>query len=99
MLDFIAFNPQANFHDPNNLANQNGTVLFPGSSGVYVALAGLSYLVGGLGVSGDGVDQDDVVTTTAITGYTPPDSLRVDNVFFRGVRLPYNKFDRNPTGF
>jgi uncharacterized protein GlcG (DUF336 family) len=98
MLDFIAFNPQANFHDPNNLANQNGTVLFPGSSGVYVVLAGLSYLVGGLGVSGDGVDQDDVVTSTSITGYTPPLSIEVDNVFFRGVRLPYSKFDRNPTG-
>ncbi len=96
--DFIAFNPQANFHSPFNPLNQNGTVLFPGSSGVYVTLNGLSYLVGGLGVSGDGVDQDDVVTATSITGYTPPASIEVDQIMFRGVRLPYQKFDRNPTG-
>jgi uncharacterized protein GlcG (DUF336 family) len=96
--DFIAFNPQANFHDPNNVLNQNGVVLFPGSSGVYVTLNGLSYLVGGLGVSGDGVDQDDVVTSTSITGYAAPLGIQVGNIIFRGVRLPYQKFDRNPTG-
>jgi uncharacterized protein GlcG (DUF336 family) len=98
MEDFIAFNPQANFHNPNNVLNQNGVVLFPGSSGVYVTLNGLSYLVGGLGVSGDGVDQDDVVTSTSITGYAAPLSIQVGNIIFRGVRLPYQKFDRNPTG-
>ena len=47
-----------NFHDPNNPMNQNGVVFFPGSSPLYV----LGILAGGLGVSGDGVDQDDVVT-------------------------------------
>ena len=98
MEDFIAFNPQANFHNPNNVLNQNGVVLFPGSSGVYVTLNGLTYLVGGLGVSGDGVDQDDVVTATSITGYAAPNSIQVGNITFRGVRLPYQKFDRNPTG-
>ena len=98
MEDFLAFNPQANFHDPNDPLNQNGVVLFPGSSGVYLSLNGLSYLVGGLGVSGDGVNQDDVVTATGITGYTPPLSLEVSNVVFRGVNLPYQNFDRNPTG-
>jgi uncharacterized protein GlcG (DUF336 family) len=96
--DYIAFHPNANFHDPNNFANQNGVVLFPGSSGVYQQINGLTYLVGGLGVSGDGVDQDDVVTTTAITGFAAPLVVQIDNVIFRGVRLPYNKFDRNPTG-
>ena len=28
---FDAFNPQTNFHDPFNVANQNGIVFFPGS--------------------------------------------------------------------
>jgi uncharacterized protein GlcG (DUF336 family) len=98
MIDFIAFNPQANFHDTANPLNQNGVVLFPGSSSVYVTLNGLSYLVGGLGVSGDGVDQDDVVTGSSIIGYAAPMGVRIDNVTFRGVRLPYQKFSRNPTG-
>ena len=39
-------------------ANQNGIVFFPGSEGLYRN----GQLVGGLGVSGDGVEQDDYVT-------------------------------------
>ena len=53
-------------------------------------------LVGGFGVSGDGVDQDDVVTHFGIMGYAPPSRLRVDHFFVSGVRLPYLKFPRNP---
>jgi uncharacterized protein GlcG (DUF336 family) len=98
MQDFLAFNPQANFHDPYDPLNQNGVVLFPGSSGVYATINGVAYLQGGLGVSGDGVNQDDVVTATGITGYTPPLGLEISNVVFRGVNLPYQNFDRNPTG-
>ena len=32
---FDAFNPQTNFHDPFNIANQNGIVFFPGSAPLY----------------------------------------------------------------
>ena len=53
-------------------------------------------LVGGLGVSGDGVDQDDFVTAGGAAGYEAPDALRADQIFIRGVRLPYFKFPRNP---
>jgi uncharacterized protein GlcG (DUF336 family) len=98
MEDFIAFHPNANFHDPNDPLNQNGVVLFPGSSGVYATINGLSYLVGGLGVSGDGVDEDDVVTGEAITGYAAPLIIQIDTILFRGVALPYQNFNRNPTG-
>jgi uncharacterized protein GlcG (DUF336 family) len=90
---FNDFNPQSNFHDPFNVANQNGIIFFPGSSGVYL---NHSVLIGGFGVSGDGVDQDDVVTTNGIIGFEPPDVARIDQVLIRGVRVPYNKFDRNP---
>jgi uncharacterized protein GlcG (DUF336 family) len=90
---FNDFNPQSNFHDPFNVANQNGVIFFPGSSGVYL---NHSVLIGGFGVSGDGVDQDDVVTTNGIIGFEPPNALRVDAVLIRGIRVPYNKFDRNP---
>jgi uncharacterized protein GlcG (DUF336 family) len=92
---FTAFNPGRNFHDPDNLAHQNGVVFFPGSAALY---QGGSLLVGGLGVSGDGVDQDEVVTAAGLIGYEAPAPLRADQFFVRGVRLPYLKFPRNPTG-
>jgi uncharacterized protein GlcG (DUF336 family) len=92
-----AFVPDSNFHDPFNPLNQDGIVFFPGSSGVYVG----STLDGGFGVSGDGVDQDDVVTTVGIGangGFAAPSNIRIDQLFVRGVRVPYSKFLRNPEG-
>jgi uncharacterized protein GlcG (DUF336 family) len=94
------FNPNANFHDPSNKANQNGVVFFPGSAALYKSPSGTglrSQLVGGLGVSGDGVLQDDDVTSTASQYYGPPRTVpRADQVKVRGVRLPYFKYNRNP---
>jgi uncharacterized protein GlcG (DUF336 family) len=91
---FDAFHPGTNFHDPNNPLNQNGIVFFPGSAPLYRSGA----LIGGFGVSGDGVDQDDVVTSAGAAGFEPPPSLQVDQFFFNSIRLPYQKFDRNPEG-
>jgi hypothetical protein len=97
VVGFTAFNPQANFHDPFNVQNQNGVVFFPGSLPLYKTINGQSVLVGGLGVSGDGVDQDDDVTFQAGAGFGPPSTLpRADQVMVRGVRLPYQKFNRQP---
>ena len=56
-------------------------------------------LVGGFGVSGDGVDQDDVVTAFGQVGFNVAGALRADQVKFQGVRLPYQKFNRNPEAF
>ncbi|MCS7047173.1 MAG: heme-binding protein, partial [Gemmataceae bacterium] len=92
VFGFAAFHPAKNFRAPTNPANQNGVVFFPGASGVYKAGA----LVGGFGVSGDGVDQDDVVASFGIKSYAPAVRIRVDQFSFRGVRLPYFKFPRNP---
>jgi uncharacterized protein GlcG (DUF336 family) len=72
--------------------NQSGIVFFPGSAPLYKN----GRLVGGIGVSGDGVEQDDYVTAGGAAGYEAPDSLRADQVFIRSVRLPYWKFPRNP---
>jgi uncharacterized protein GlcG (DUF336 family) len=72
---------------------KSGIVFFPGSTGIFVN----GQLVGGLGVSGDGVDQDDFVTAGGIVGFAAPDAIRADQIFIRGVRLPYQKFPRNPT--
>jgi uncharacterized protein GlcG (DUF336 family) len=73
--------------------NQNGIVFFPGALPLYKN----GLLVGGLGVSGDGVDQDDFATNAGAAGFDAAASIRADQVFDQGVRLPYLKFPRNPT--
>lgn len=108
VLGFDAFNPNTNFRDPGDgvigsgdpatdaKRHQNGIVFFPGSTPVYGASG---QLIGGFGVSGDGVDQDDVVTFAGAQGFLPPDAvLRADEVIVNQVRLPYQKFLRNPHG-
>jgi uncharacterized protein GlcG (DUF336 family) len=95
VVGFDAFNPGRNFHDSTtSLAKQNGVVFFPGSTPLYRNGA----LIGGFGVSGDGVDQDDMVTYVGAQGFLPQQNgvTAADEVFHRGVRLPYQKFLRNP---
>ncbi len=89
-----SFNPGTNFHSPFNVLNQNGIVFFPGSSPLYRS----GILQGGFGVSGDGVDQDDVTTVAGQTGFEAPNPIRADQFLVNGVRLPYQKFNRNPEG-
>ncbi len=77
--------------------NQNGVTWFPGSAPLFKG----GVLVGGLGVSGDGVEQNDLVTAGGAVGFEPPNELRVDNSQIRTrsgevIRLPYLKFPRNP---
>ena len=73
--------------------NQSGIVFFPGSLPLYKN----GVLVGGLGVSGDGVDQDDYVASGGAVGFEAPTAIRADQVVIQNVRLPYLKFPRNPT--
>jgi len=73
--------------------NQSGVVFFPGS----VPLYRNGVLVGGLGVSGDGVDQDDFVASGGSAGFEAPTAIRADQIVLQGVRLPYLKFPSNPT--
>jgi uncharacterized protein GlcG (DUF336 family) len=73
--------------------NQSGIVFFPGSLPLYRNGA----LVGGLGISGDGVDQDDFVASGGSVGFEAPAGIRADQVIVQGVRLPYLKFPTNPT--
>ncbi len=80
-------------NDQQNRGNQSGIVFFAGSAPLYRS----GVLIGGLGVSGDGVEQDEVVTDAGSRGFEPPDNIRADNIFIRGVRLPYFRFNRNPT--
>jgi hypothetical protein len=72
--------------------NQNGIVFFPGALPLYRN----GVLVGGLGISGDGVDEDDFVTAGAAAGFEAPPARRADQISIDGVRLPYLNFPRNP---
>jgi uncharacterized protein GlcG (DUF336 family) len=74
---------------------QNGTQIFAGSVPLYKN----GQLVGGVGVSGDGIDQDDNVAFGASTGFEAPLAIRSDQVVVRGARLPFVKLPRNPTDF
>ncbi|MEP7352766.1 MAG: heme-binding protein, partial [Acidobacteriota bacterium] len=85
-------NPCTQGTAPSN-ARQSGIVFFPGALPLYKN----GVLVGGLGVSGDGVEQDDYVTAAGATGFEAPANIRADQVTIDGVRLPYLKFPRNPT--
>lgn len=70
----------------------NGIQIFAGS----VPLFKNGVLVGAIGISGDGIDQDDLIGAAGANGFSPPTSVRSDQVFVRGVRLPFLKFPRSP---
>lgn len=77
---------------PTRLAN--GLQIFPGSVPVYRG----ETLVGGIGVSGDGIDQDDMISFLGLhnageilktgVGNAPPE-LRADNLVVGGVNLRF----------
>jgi len=70
----------------------NGIQIFPGSVPLYKN----GVLVGAIGISGDGVDQDDLIAAAGANGFSPPAAIRSDQIFVRGVRLPFVKFPRSP---
>src|SRR5262245_60482853 len=82
----------------NDLANAcqggNGIVFFAGATPLYAN----GKLVGGLGVSGDGVEQDDYVTVLAAGELLPDTKIWADQIKVDGVRLPMFKFPRQPEG-
>lgn len=92
LYKFDALNPCTQGSQAPN-PNQNGIIFFPGSLPLYKN----GVLVGGLGVSGDGVEQDDYVTASGAFGFEAPVASRADRVIVDQVRLPYLKFPRNPT--
>jgi uncharacterized protein GlcG (DUF336 family) len=71
----------------------NGMTLFPGGFPLYRN----GKLIGAIGVSGDGVDQDDLTAASGTANFLAPDAIRSDRIIFRGTRLPYAKFPRNPS--
>jgi hypothetical protein len=70
----------------------NGIQVFAGSVPLYKN----GVLVGAIGISGDGIDQDDLIAAAGANGFSPPVEIRADQIFVRGVRLPFLKFPRSP---
>ena len=69
----------------------NGITIFPGGFPLYRN----GVLVGAIGVSGDGVDQDDLIAASGTPGFQPSPAIRADNFLYLGARLPYAKFPRD----
>ena len=70
----------------------NGITIFPGGFPLYRN----GVLIGAIGVSGDGVDQDDLISASGAALFPAPVAIRADQMDYRGTRLPYAKFPRNP---
>jgi len=78
----------------------NGLQIFPGSVPIYRG----STLVGGIGVSGDGVDQDDMVAFLGLheaglalgTINNAPPAMRADRLTPQGTRLRYVQCPQSP---
>ncbi|MAA76308.1 MAG: hypothetical protein CMN28_16580 [Salinisphaeraceae bacterium] len=78
----------------------NGIQIFPGSVPVYKG----NQLVGGIGVSGDGIDQDDMISFLGVhragqvlgTVNNAPPEIRADTLTPKGVRLRYINCPQSP---
>jgi uncharacterized protein GlcG (DUF336 family) len=91
---------------PQNCTNNtiaelpNGLQIFPGSVPIYRG----STLVGGIGVSGDGVDQDDMVSFLGLheagqilgTINNAPQAMRADQLTPQGTRLRFVQCPQSP---
>src|SRR6185295_663377 len=81
-----AFVPNPNF--------PNGITIFPGGFPLYRN----GQMIGAIGISGDGVDQDDIVGASGTHNFLAPFAIRADQFAYLGARLPYAKFPRDPDG-
>jgi uncharacterized protein GlcG (DUF336 family) len=77
--------------DPNPYL-PNGITIFPGGFPLYRN----GVMIGAIGVSGDGIDQDDIIAAAGTVGFLAPAGIRADQQQYKGARLPYAKFPRNP---
>jgi uncharacterized protein GlcG (DUF336 family) len=80
---------------------RNGAQIFPGGMPIYRGTG----LVGGIGVSGDGVDQDDMIAFLGLANASQtlggaignaPSAVRADNLTPLGVRLRYAQCPQSP---
>ena len=77
---------------PGNPNLPNGITIFPGGFPLYRD----GYLIGAIGISGDGIDQDDLIAASGCRDFLANRKIRADQYIYRGARLPYAKFPRDP---
>jgi len=108
VIEHVLFAAGATAVDTGNVCTEvnssrlaNGIQIFPGSVPIYRG----SQLVGGIGVSGDGVDQDDMISflgvhnaATVLGGSinNAPPEIRADNLTPQGTRLRYIQCPQSP---
>lgn len=80
---------------PINLNVPNGITIFPGGFPLYRN----GVLIGAIGVSGDGIEQDDIIGASGARDFLAPQNSRADNFVYQSARLPYAKFPRASSSF
>jgi uncharacterized protein (TIGR03437 family) len=70
----------------------NGIQIFAGSVPLYKG----NVLVGAVGISGDGIDQDDSIAASGSIGYECPPNMQSNRLIVRGQPLPYFKLPSKP---
>jgi len=77
----------------------NGAQIFPGGVPIY---SNTRLLLGAIGVSGDGVDQDDMIAFLGVANWSTaaygnaPKEMRADTLTPQGVRLRYTQCPQSP---
>jgi len=77
---------------PNDITVGAGLMIFAGG----VPLFKNGVLSGAIGISGDGIEEDEFVASNGAFGFDAPAAIRSDNFMVQGVRLPYVVFPRRP---
>ena len=104
-IDVMPFGPLFGFQEAVSLKRQPVTGAFPGNpnlpNGITIFPGGFPLyrngkLIGAIGVSGDGVDQDDIIAASGCADFLADIDIRSDTYSYGGARLPYAKFPRNP---
>lgn len=80
---------------PINLNVPNGITIFPGGFPLYRN----GVLIGAIGVSGDGIEQDDIIGAAGARDFPAPEAARAEKFVYQDARLPYAKFPRASTSF
>ncbi len=99
----IGFDPEGLSFSASGTTNQlaNGSQIFPGSVPIYRG----NTLIGGIGISGDGVDQDDMIGFLGVhnagirlggTINNAPTTMRADTLSPQGVRLRFIQCPQSP---
>jgi len=81
--------------DPINLNVPNGITIFPGGFPLFRD----GVLIGAIGVSGDGIEQDDLIAASGARDFLPPPGSRADLRVYSRARIPYAKFPRAASSF